>query len=160
MEEIMEMDLETQNKHLLVELLREKSKEESSLMLSVLRKMPWVFDETLRKRKKELIKRRRERKERRLRSNGKHRDSVWERRTGKYECVRVNGSIIKVRDSIGQFTQQSLESQVREFKLDYFRQRFPSEMLVVVQTIRDKQLTAYQSSQPHEEHPVLHPQGV
>ena len=78
MEEIMEMDLDPENKHLLVELLREKNRKEAELMVSVLKKMPWVFDETLRRRKKELIGRKMERKQqRRMSKNEEEMQAKW-----------------------------------------------------------------------------------
>ena len=112
LEEIMDMDLEQEKKYLLIELLRGKSKEEANLMVSALRKMPWVFDETLRKRKKELINRKRDRKERRRRSKGK--ESVWEPATKRgRNCVSLTESVIEVCDSAGESDQQSLESALR-----------------------------------------------
>ena len=70
LEEIMDLDMSHEDKVLMVELLREKDYQEAQVMLNVLKKMPWIFKETLKKRKKELIKRKKERKEKRLRHRG------------------------------------------------------------------------------------------
>lgn len=70
LEEILDLDLEHQQKMLLAELLRQKTPKEANMMVNVLRKMPWVFTETLEKKKHELIRRKKERKERRLWEEG------------------------------------------------------------------------------------------
>jgi len=77
MEEIMDLPMSHQDKVLIVELLREKNQEEAQTMLNVLKKMPWVFEETLKRRKNDLIKRKKERKEKRIRNRGN--DSAWKR---------------------------------------------------------------------------------
>lgn len=66
LEEAADLVADRERKVLLVELLREKPPAEAQLMLSVLRKLPWVFDETLRRRREELLQRKKERKEKRL----------------------------------------------------------------------------------------------
>lgn len=66
LEEVMELQLDQESKILMVELLREKSRQEAEIMLGVLRKMPWMFEDTLRKRRKELLESKRLRKEKRL----------------------------------------------------------------------------------------------
>ena len=75
LEEVLVLDLDHQEKMLFAELLRQKSQKEANIMLNVLKKMPWVFKETLKKKKKSLIQSKRERKERRLLNIGK--DITW-----------------------------------------------------------------------------------
>lgn len=66
LEEVLELSLDHESKILMVELLREKSQEEAQMMLRVARKMPWVFQDTLRKRRKDLLETKRLRKEKRM----------------------------------------------------------------------------------------------
>ena len=73
LEEVMDLDMDNQQKMLFAELLRQKSQKEADIMLKVLKKMPWVFKETLEKKKQFLIRSKRERKERRL-NRGKEAD--------------------------------------------------------------------------------------
>ena len=71
LDEILDLDIDHEDKVLFGELIRNKSQKEANDMLIILKKMPWIFKETLEKKKDKLLKQKKDRKERRIRNKGK-----------------------------------------------------------------------------------------